>query len=373
MIKEGKPEVAKMSAIHQELKDEIQESWQVSEAAVQLFKESMPNILALVNEKFRLEKPNSDNHVILQNLDFLLDAHRHFGKTLLAAYQFRLWHSLIDEAICYAQSVRSRGLDERYFSRMLKTWIIALHSYIRPPEVNELTQPLAWFSSNVQGLFQLDIQEEILSHKASELLNLLLKNERDNAGEMISSFSQEKNSNEALINELFLPILWEIGRLWRDNRISVADEHLAVANLRSIYQVYFRSRPSEKRRNQEITVCCVPGEEHEVSAELLSLYLESRGWPVNFIGHSTPEDEIIRMMERNTPFVLILSVILISHLPALVSVVQGLREHIPSLKILAGGSALRQAKEIVREIVDGMPDSFEECHDMLSDMVNAHA
>lgn len=363
----------KMSAIQKKLKDEIAEGWQVSEAAVQLLREAIPNILALVNEKFRLDTPNDDKRAIPQNLDFLMDAHRHFGEMLLAVYQFQLWHSLIDEAIWYAQSVRSRGLDERYFSQMLRTWMIALHSYIKPPEVGELTQPLIWLSRHAQDLFQSVIQEEVLSDEASELVNLLLGNERGKAEGLINSFSQEKNSDEALIDKLFLPVLSEIGRLWCNNQISVADEHLAVANLRSIYQVYFRSRSSGERRKQGITVCCVPGEEHEVGAELLSLYLRSRGWPIDFIGHSAPEGEILRMVERNASFVLVLSVTLISHLPALVSLVQRLRENFPSLKVLAGGRAIRQAKDVIKELVDGVPDSFEECHRMLSDMVKDYA
>jgi methanogenic corrinoid protein MtbC1 len=363
----------KMSEIQHKLRNEIKEDWQLSEAAVRLFRETMPSILALVNEKFRLGKPNNDNRAILQNLDFLMDAHRHFGEMLLAIYQFQLWHSFIDEAIWYAQSARSRGLDERYFSQMLRTWMIALHSYIKSPEVGELTQPLIWLSKYSQDLFQSSVQEEVLSDEASELLNLLLGNERGRAEKLANSFSREKNSDEALIDKLLLPVLSEIGRLWRDNQISVADEHLAVANLRSIYQVHFRSRPSEELRKQRVTVCCVPGEEHEIGAELLSLYLGSRGWPIDFIGHSTPEDEILRMVRQNAPFALVLSGMLISHLPALVSLLQRLRESSPSLKILAGGSAIRQAKEVIKGLADGIPDSFEECHKMLSDMVNAHA
>ena len=98
--------------------------------------------------------------------------------------------------------------------------------------------------------------------------------------------------------------------------------------------------------------------------------MESKGWPLFFIGHSTPEGEILRMVERDTPFTLILSVTIISHLPALVSLAQRLKERLPAMKVLAGGNALRQTKEIMEKFVDGIPDSFEECHKMLGDMVD---
>ena len=361
------------STIRTKLMKESNGRWQVSEGAIQRFRESLPNILSLVNEKFRLETPYAENQAISHSLDFLMDAHGHFGEMLLAIYQFQLWHSLVDEVMWYAQSVRSRGLDERYLSQMLKTWMIALHIYVKPPEVNELTQPLAWLSSHVQDLFQSEKQVEELSHKASELMNLLFANERDKAEELVNSFFEENKSEELLINQLLLPVLWEIGKLWCDNRISVADEHLAVANLRMIYQSFFRSRLPDERKEQKITVCCVPGEEHEAGAELLSLYLQSKGWHMIFIGHSTPEGEILRMVEQNTPFALILSVTLISHLPALVSLAQKLRERFSTLKILAGGNAVRQDRVVIQKLVDGVPDSFEDCNRMLNDMVNIHA
>jgi hypothetical protein len=79
------------------------------------------------------------------------------------------------------------------------------------------------------------------------------------------------------------------------------------------------------------------------------------------------------MVGQNTPFAQILSVTLISHLPALVSLAQKLRERFPSLKILAGGSAVRQAREVILKFVDGVPGSFEDCNRILIDMVNTCA
>lgn len=361
-------------SVYEKLMDDIKESWQVSEAAVQRFQEALPNIIALVNEKFRLEAPYTENQVILQNLDFVLDAHRYFGAMLLAVYQFQLWDNLIDEAMWYGQSVRSRGLDERYVSQMLKTWIISLHSYIKPPEVNELTRPLQWLSSQAPDLFQWEEQENVLTDKAAELLSLLLRNEKEKSEELLQSFFTEHNSTEAVMNQLFLPVLSKIGRLWCANQVSVADEHLTVANLRRLYQVFFKAHFGNQKRDGKIAICCVPGEEHEMGAELLSRYLENQGWDVVFIGHSAPEDEILRTLNQDTPFAVILSITLISHLPALKSLVQNLRTHFPALKILAGGDALQgQAKKVIQGIVDVVLSSFEECHQILHQMVKADA
>lgn len=298
-----------------------------------------------------------------------MDAHRHFGEMLLSIYHFKIWHSLVNEAIWYYQTGNSRGLSEDYFIQMLKTWIIAIYSFIKPPEAHQLAKPLKWLSENIHILSNAEKYDETLSKEASELLELLFRNEKYKGEQVLRSFFRNSSSDEALINELILPVLWEIGRLWRDNEINVADEHLAVANLRMIYQSFFRMLIPGEKREEKIAISCVPGEEHEIGAELLSLYLERRGWPINFIGHNTPEGEILKMVEKDSPFALILSVSLISHLHALESLIVRLRERFSDLKIIAGGRAFQQAKEAIKQIVDSVPDSFEECQKILYDSI----
>lgn len=358
--------------LHEKLAKECLE-WRVSDSAVQQLRESMPNIVATVNAKFRLEAVGAENRDIIQNLDFLMDAHKHFGDMLLTIYQFRIWHDLLDEAIWYAQSIRGRGLYERYFTKMLKTFMISMFSYIKPPDVNELVQPLNWLSNYVYELFELEIEKNLVSDQVSQLLDLLFANNRTKAEELINSFYDVQKSEETVINQLIIPALVEIGKLWSANKISVADEHLATASLRSIYHAFFKSHHKGIKWDQEITVCCVPGEEHEIGAELLSFYLENKGWNIRFIGHSTPEGEIIRMLEQNPPFAIVLSMTLISHLPALDSLVKKLRDKFPAMKILAGGVKNPQAREIIDKLADAMPESFEKCNVILENMVKSYA
>jgi len=354
------------------LKQNIPE-WQISDSAILRFRESLPSIIATINDKFRIESNYAENQAMDQYLDFLIDSHRYFGEMLLAIYQFHLWHDLIDEAIWYAQSISSRGLDENYLARMLKAWMIAMYSYIKPSEANELCPPLNWLSKNVHELFQFDVIDENINSEASQLLEMLLQNKMDDAENLVRSFFDRYNSEDVIITELFAPVLSEIGRRWSKNMISVADEHLAVANLRIIYHAFFRSHSPKIKIEQKIAICCVPGEEHEIGAELLSLYLQNKGWNILFIGHSAPESEIIRMIDQNKPFAVILSITLISHLPALKSLIMELRRRFPALIILAGGSRFNQAREVIKKLADASPDSLEECHQILKEMLKSNA
>jgi MerR family transcriptional regulator, light-induced transcriptional regulator len=354
-------------ALHEKLNNEVKKTWDVSDTAIKYFNDYLPNILSLVNEKFKLEASYPENNAIRQNLDFILNAHHHFGEMLYSIYRFKLWHNLIDESIWYVQGIRSRGLDERYFIQMLRSWMMSMQSYIKPPEVIELIQPIAWISSNSQEISQIPQNEYNISDTASELLANLFSNEKNKALELINLFFNESNSEEKVISHLLIPVLSKIGILWLENRISVADEHLAIANLRSAYRIFFESHSTKKKFDKKIIVCCVPEEEHEVGVELLSMYLTNKGWNILFVGHSSPEGEILRLMEQQHPFAIILSITLISHLPELKSLVIKIRERFPSVKILTGGQAVQQAREVIEKLVDSIPDSFEICNKVLKE------
>ncbi len=164
----------------------------------------------------------------------------------------------------------------------------------------------------------------------------------------------------------------ETGRLWRENLISVAEEHLITAQVRRLSHAFFRSLPAESRRSQLLALFCVPGEEHEIGAELLSLFLETRGWPVAFIGHSTPETEIVRFIINQKPFAAVLSATRIANLPSGLLLIARLKEKMPNLKMIAGGRAFSAAHDRVAACVDGIAGSFAECHRMLLSLTGSH-
>lgn len=142
----------------------------------------------------------------------------------------------------------------------------------------------------------------------------------------------------------------EIGRLWEENRISVAEEHMATAisqvALAHLYQHAEPGRPKHKK----IVVACVEGELHDFPARLVADALDLEGYAVRFLGANVPIDGLVSMLSKDPPDLLALSVTMSFNVGALRIAVQRVREQLPGLPIAVGGHATLWSANLGREL-----------------------
>ena len=126
---------------------------------------------------------------------------------------------------------------------------------------------------------------------------------------------------------VFQPALREIGRLWQENEISVADEHLATAITQAAmaraYEGAFTWRTTEGRT---LIAACADVERHEVGLRMLCDLLDLEGWHTTYLGATVPVESLVAMVQRRRPDVLALSVALSPHLPRLRAMIQAVNE-----------------------------------------------
>lgn len=147
-----------------------------------------------------------------------------------------------------------------------------------------------------------------------------------------------------LLTRVILPAQREIGRLWQDNRITIADEHLATAiSQLVIAQLYGRAERAPAR-GQRILVACVEGEYHDLGARVAADLLDLEGYDVQFAGANVPVDALRALVQRHQPDLVVLSVTMSFNAGALRRSVEAIRE-IPGrrIPIAAGGHAFAWA------------------------------
>jgi methanogenic corrinoid protein MtbC1 len=135
------------------------------------------------------------------------------------------------------------------------------------------------------------------------------------------------------------PAQYEIGRLWQENRISVAQEHLATAISQLALSHLYRHLPRDPSNGKIVMVSCVEGELHEVGARMASDFLEMAGFDVRFLGANVPTSHLLHMLREQPPDLLALSVTMTYHLPALRTALDQVRAIFPHLRIAVGGLA----------------------------------
>lgn len=131
----------------------------------------------------------------------------------------------------------------------------------------------------------------------------------------------------------------EIGRLWQENVITIAQEHMATAISNLALSQLFERAKAEPRNGKGVLVACVEGELHEFPARLVADALDLAGFDVRFLGASVPTPSLIEMIDIVKPDLVALSATMSFHGPAMRAVVSRIRHAHPALPIAVGGGA----------------------------------
>ena len=130
----------------------------------------------------------------------------------------------------------------------------------------------------------------------------------------------------ALYLDVFQPALREIGRLWQENEITVAEEHLATAITQiAMGRLYTDFCMTTRRNGRTLIGACAEKEKHEVGLRMICDILELEGWDATYLGATVPQESLVAMVLRDRPDVLALSASIAPHLPQMRSLIEDVR------------------------------------------------
>jgi MerR family transcriptional regulator, light-induced transcriptional regulator len=143
----------------------------------------------------------------------------------------------------------------------------------------------------------------------------------------------------------------ELGRLWLEDQITIAQEHMATAISQLALAHLFQRDEFRDRLHRKILIACVPGEHHEFPARLLADALEVAGYDVRFLGADVPLDSLQHSIETERPDVVALSMTMLFHHPALretVTAVRAMKKR--GMLIAIGGSLFESSPTLSADI-----------------------
>jgi methanogenic corrinoid protein MtbC1 len=147
----------------------------------------------------------------------------------------------------------------------------------------------------------------------------------------------------------------EIGRLWQENLISVAQEHMATAIAQLTLAHVYQYAPVPAAVGKQVWVACVEGELHDFPARLVTDALELAGFETRFLGANVPTDSLLAMLRQERPDLLALSVTMSFNVGSARTLVRRVRSELSNPPPIAlGGHACNWAKGLAEELeVDG--------------------
>jgi methanogenic corrinoid protein MtbC1 len=146
------------------------------------------------------------------------------------------------------------------------------------------------------------VKEEILAR----YLEPLLRGDRRACRAVIEETLQSGIPANSVYVEIVWPVMVEIEKLLREDKVTPVQEHLATRVNRTIVDQLQNKLPRRPGKNKKIVVCCAPDELQELGAQMLTDLFESDGWEVRFLGGGLTNDDILAFINGYGPAVLLI-------------------------------------------------------------------
>jgi MerR family transcriptional regulator, light-induced transcriptional regulator len=155
----------------------------------------------------------------------------------------------------------------------------------------------------------------------------------------------------SLYVEVVQPAQYEIGRLWKEGRITVAQEHLATDVARSALGLLQAHLPSEPSNGTQVVVGCVEGEHHDLGARMVADLLAMAGFDVHFLGANVPARDVVDFVESRAPRLLALSATVGAGIGRLRETIAAVRRAAARrVHIAVGGQLLLRRPKLIRSL-----------------------
>lgn len=180
----------------------------------------------------------------------------------------------------------------------------------------------------------------------------LLQGNRKSCREIVQRHLQMQRDVTRLYQDLLWPSMNEVDRLFRADRINTATEHMATRITRCIadqVQQHLRQMPSNGKK---IIITCADGEPEELGAQMCADLFEARGWSVTFLGGGVPNDEILDLIGKQRPEILLIFGTQPTGVPgvrALVDMIRGVSAN-PTMNIMISGGVFNRAAGLWQEV-----------------------
>jgi len=139
---------------------------------------------------------------------------------------------------------------------------------------------------------------------------------------------------EALLSEVMLPYLRELGERWARGDASVAEEHFATAILRG--RLLGIARGWGVGIGPGAVLACLPGEQHELGLIAFGLALRAHGWRIVYLGPDAPINTIEDVCRRLHPNLVVVSAVTRERVWPIVEQLRGLAAR---QRLALGGAA----------------------------------
>ena len=159
------------------------------------------------------------------------------------------------------------------------------------------------------------------------------------------------------------PFQLELGNLWHENKISVAQEHYSTA-VSQVAMSLLYERVFATPKNEKIFLgTCVQGELHEFGLRMVCDYMEYCGWNTYYLGANMSHNSIIKMINERKPDIITISCAMIFNISKVQDLIQTIKKSGITTPIMVGGYPFNLDKQLWNKVgADAYSMDFEDAY-----------
>ncbi len=183
-------------------------------------------------------------------------------------------------------------------------------------------------------------------------LNALLEGNRAKSRAVIEETLQTGITALSVYVDIIWPIMTEIDKLQRTNRINPVQEHLATRINRTIVDQLQNKLPRRPSKNKKVVICCASEELQELGAQMITDLLESDGWEIRFLGGGLTNDDILAFINDYAPELLVIYGTAPKQAPKIRRLIDTIKQinAWPNMKIMLSGGLYNRAEGLWEEM-----------------------
>ena len=170
-------------------------------------------------------------------------------------------------------------------------------------------------------------------------LQALLDGDRDDASSIVSELIPKRARVADIYLQVLAPAMFQIGELWCDGKVNVAQEHLATQITLEQMDKLRLIQSIPRSLSYRVMVCCVEGEQHFIAAKMAADLFQMEGWQVDYLGPNVPTPALIQIVSARRPNLLALSITMEANLRRTQTLVKKIRKLPAAPYIIVGGRA----------------------------------
>ena len=185
---------------------------------------------------------------------------------------------------------------------------------------------------------------------AASYLVAILEGDRQKALSIVFDAASAGWSISDLYLQVFAPVQREIGQMWIDDEINIADEHFATTTTKvAVSQLYAREE-AKPANGKTVLAAAAPGNRHDVGLQMITNVFEMDGWRTIPLGADVPTADLIRAVAAFQADLLLISAAVSNHLAAVRDSIRAIRRYAPTsnVKILVGGAAFAGVADLAK-------------------------